>query len=259
MGILNITPDSFYASSRVNEASELLDKAKQMIDEGADILDIGGQSSRPGATPVSQEEELQRVVQAIRSLRSKFPDTLLSVDTYRAAVAKAAVSAGADIINDISAGDLDPDMFEVVRECQVPYILMHMQGIPESMQENPNYGDVTSEVVLYLSKKLRTIRLMGIADAIIDPGFGFGKTLQHNYELMNQLDHLEVLEAPVLVGVSRKSMIHKLLDIDSSEALNGTTVLHTLALQKGAAILRVHDVKEAVEAVKIVTFANTPK
>jgi dihydropteroate synthase len=224
------------------------------VEAGAAFLDIGGYSTRPGADDISEEEELNRVIPVIEMLRKNFPDTILSVDTFRSSVARAAVKAGADIVNDISGGDGDPGMFATVAELRVPYILMHKKGIPKTMQTNPQYNDVVTEVLEHLSRRLHTLREMGVNDVIIDPGFGFGKTMQHNYRLLRNLHLFRMLGQPVLAGVSRKGMIHRLLNTTPENALNGTTAVHVLALQQGAGILRVHDVKEAMEAIKIVNF-----
>ncbi len=253
MGILNITPDSFYGSSRVQHAGELVIKARQMIAEGATILDIGGQSSRPGSKPISAAEELQRVLPAIETVKQNFPETFISVDTFYAAVAKAAVQAGADIINDISAGEMDAAMIDTVASLKIPYIAMHMKGTPATMQQNPVYEDVTGEVLDYFIQKTEQCSKAGINDIILDPGFGFGKTIEHNLQLLKKLEVMQILKKPVMAGLSRKSTIYKILGVTAEEALNGTTVLNTIALTKGATILRVHDVKAAVEAIKLFT------
>lgn len=258
MGILNITPDSFFEGSRYNTEKEIIGKAQQMIDDGATILDVGAYSTRPGADSVTVKEEVNRLDVAMTVLRKHFPDTAISLDTFRSTVAKEIIEKhGPCIINDISGGTLDPHMFHTVAELGVPYILMHIQGTPSNMQENPNYKDVFKETLLFLSERVAKLREIGVADIIIDPGFGFGKSLEHNYELLNRLDGFKILEAPLLVGISRKSMIYKPLGIDANEALNGTTVINTMALLQGANILRVHDVKEAVEAVKIVSLTQS--
>ncbi|MBC6112535.1 dihydropteroate synthase [Pedobacter fastidiosus] len=252
MGILNITPDSFYSNSRTNSIDQALTKAEQFINEGATFIDIGGYSSRPGAKDISEDEELGRLVPVIEKLVETFPEILISVDTFRARVAEESISAGAHIINDISAGDLDEKMFETVARLNVPYIMMHMQGTPQNMQTHPYYKNVLLEVIDYLAKKVADLKALHVHDVIIDPGFGFGKTIEHNYELLNHLEDFKIFKLQVLVGFSRKGMIHKVLETSAAEALNGTTVLNTIALQKGASILRVHDVKEAVECVKLV-------
>ncbi|WP_404982349.1 dihydropteroate synthase [Capnocytophaga granulosa] len=251
MGILNITPDSFYAQSRTTPA-EVLRKAEQMLEEGATFVDIGGYSSRPNAQEVSPQEELQRVVPVVEALVKHFPDIRISVDTFRAEVARESLEAGACIINDISAGQIDPAIWEVVAHYQVPYIAMHMRGTPQTMQTYTEYDKLTKDILYYFSQIKDKARQLRINDLIIDPGFGFSKTLAQNYELMQQLALFKALECPILVGISRKSMIYKLLDTTPETALNGTTVLNTFALLHGADILRVHDVKEAVECVKIV-------
>ena len=251
MGILNITPDSFYAQSRTTPA-EVLRKAEQMLQEGATFVDIGGYSSRSNAQEVSPQEELQRVVPVVEALVKHFPDIRISVDTFRAEVARESLEAGACIINDISAGQIDPAIWEVVAHYQVPYIAMHMRGTPQTMQTYTEYDKLTKDILYYFSQVKDKARQLRINDLIIDPGFGFSKTLAQNYELMQQLALFKALECPILVGISRKSMIYKFLDTTPEAALNGTTVLNTFALLHGADILRVHDVKEAVECVKIV-------
>ena len=252
MGILNVTGDSFYAESRVGTA--LIDKAAVLLEEGAAFLDIGGQSTRPGSIAVGPSEETDRVVPVIEDLLRHFPQALLSVDTYHSAVASAAVKAGACIVNDISGGRLDEAMLSTVAALGVPYVAMHMQGTPETMQRDPHYTDVTREVLEYLGAVDKRATDAGIHDVILDPGFGFGKNRGHNYRLMAELDLLALLDRPILVGVSRKSMIYKTLGVSPEEALNGTTVLHTVALMKGADILRVHDVREAIEAIRLTSL-----
>ena len=252
MGILNVTGDSFYAESRVGTA--LIDKAAVLLEEGAAFLDIGGQSTRPGSIAVGPSEETDRVVPVIEDLLRHFPQALLSVDTYHSAVASAAVKAGACIVNDISGGRLDEAMLSTVASLGVAYVAMHMQGTPETMQQDPHYTDVTREVLEYLGAVDKQATDAGIHDVILDPGFGFGKNRGHNYRLMAELDVLALLDRPILVGVSRKSMIYKTLGISPEEALNGTTVLHTVALMKGADILRVHDVREAIEAIRLTSL-----
>ncbi|WP_454944575.1 dihydropteroate synthase [Capnocytophaga granulosa] len=251
MGILNITPDSFYAQSRTTP-TEVLRKAEQMLQEGATFVDIGGYSSRPNAQEVSPQEELQRVVPVVEALVKHFPDIRISVDTFRAEVARQSLEAGACIINDISAGQIDPAIWEVVAHYQVPYIAMHMRGTPQTKQTYTEYDKLTKDILYYFSQIKDKARQLRINDLIVDPGFGFSKTLAQNYELMQQLALFKALECPILVGISRKTMIYKLLDTTPETALNGTTVLNTFALLHGADILRVHDVKEAVECVKIV-------
>lgn len=252
MGILNITPDSFYSNSRTNSIDEALKKAEQFLNEGATFIDIGGYSSRPGAKDVEANEEIDRLVPVIEALVKTFPEAIISVDTFRAKVAENTILAGAHIINDIAAGDMDELMFETVARLQVPYIIMHMQGTPQTMQQSPVYENVLLEVIDYLAKKIAALKALKVHDIIIDPGFGFGKTIAHNYELLNQMQEFKILQLPVLVGFSRKGMIHKVLKTTAAESLNGTSVLNTIALQKGAGILRVHDVKEAVECVELI-------
>ena len=253
MGILNVTPDSFYAESRTSEADAITARVHQILDEGAAIVDIGAYSSRPGAEVVTPEEEMKRLRKGLEILRRETPDAVVSVDTFRADVARMCVEEyGVAIINDISGGELDENMFATIAQLGVPYILMHMQGTPQDMQQAPRYDNVLSEVFLYFARKVQQLRDLGVKDIVLDPGFGFGKTLEHNYRLMAHLEEFRLFELPLLVGVSRKSMIYRLLDVTPQEALNGTTVLNTLALMKGADILRVHDVRQAVEAVKLV-------
>jgi dihydropteroate synthase len=250
MGILNTTPDSFYAESRTSPQA-LLDRAGQMIAEGADILDMGGQSTRPGSVQIPAEEELERVVPAIEAVRKVFPDCWISIDTYYHKVAKAAVASGADMVNDISAGDDDEDMLPLVASLGIPYIAMHKQGRPETMQLQPTYTQVTQDVTDYFTKKSALFQSLGIQDWILDPGFGFGKTLEHNYTLLRELETLQLLDRPVLVGLSRKGMIQKVLGTDAEGALQGTMILNTLALERKAMILRVHDVREAHDCIKL--------
>ncbi len=251
MGILNVTPDSFYNKGRGNSVSELLDTAGKMIQDGAVILDIGGASSRPGSAIIPQEEELRRILPLTEELRQHFPETWLSVDTYHSGTAREAVYSGAHIINDISSGSVDADMKRTVASLGVPYIPMHMQGLPENMQQNPQYDDVVYEVRDQLRQVCDECHTEGIKDIIIDPGFGFGKTVAHNFSLLSKLHTFRILGKPVLAGISRKSMICKTLDVSPEDALNGTTALHMIALQQGAGILRVHDVKEAIQAIKL--------
>lgn len=251
MGILNITPNSFFDGGKYKTDTEFLKQTELMLEQGADFIDLGAYSSKPGADFVSQEQELARMIPIVELLVKEFPSIILSIDTFRAEVAKQSVQSGAAIINDISAGELDPDMLSVVGQLKVPYILMHMRGNPNTMQSMTDYKDITLEVIQYLSQRVALARENNIVDIILDPGFGFAKTTQQNYELMNKMELLEVFELPLLVGISRKTMIHKLLEITPEKALNGTTVLNTIALQKGANILRVHDVLEAVQTKKI--------
>lgn len=251
MGIINTTPDSFFEGSRYSGTEAVLSIAEKMVIEGASVLDIGGQSTRPGALPVSEQEETDRVVPAIESLRKAFPSVLLSVDTFRSSVAAAAVEAGASLVNDISAGHADKHMLATVAGLKVPYICMHMKGVPETMQQHAFYEDVCREVLDFFIQKTAQCHAAGIHDIIIDPGFGFAKTAEHNFRLLKHLEIFKILQMPVLAGLSRKSSIYKTLGITAAEALNGTTVVNTLALEKGAQILRVHDVKEAVEAIHL--------
>jgi dihydropteroate synthase len=254
MGILNLTPDSFYEGSRYQQEKEILVRAEEILLEGGLFIDIGAVSTRPGAAQVSEEEELRRLVPAVKSIRQHFPEANLSVDSYRTGVVtKVYEEIGGFLVNDISGGTMDGQMFETVAKLGLPYILMHIQGTPDTMQKNPTYQDVVKDVLLSLSEKINTLKLLGVNDIIVDPGFGFGKNLGHNYDLLNSLDSFRLFELPLLVGVSRKAMIWKLLDSSPSESLNGTTVLNTLALMGGADILRVHDVREAVETVKLVS------
>ena len=253
MGILNVTPDSFYAGSRTQTEAEIVRRVKQIVSEGAAIIDIGAYSSRPNADNVSAREEMERLRMGLKILFEIQPDAVVSVDTFRADVARMCVEEyGVAIINDIAAGEMDADMFHTVAAWNVPYIMMHMQGTPQSMQQHPHYDNLLEEVLLYFARKVQQLRDLGVKDIILDPGFGFGKTIEHNYELLSHLEDFRIFELPLLVGVSRKSMIYRLLDITPQEALNGTTVLDTICLLKGADILRVHDVKEAVETVRIV-------
>lgn len=253
MGILNVTPDSFYAESRTSNEEHIAARVQQLMDDGADMIDIGGYSSRSGADDVSPEEEMNRLCRGLRVVRRLYPEVPISVDTFRADVARMCVEEeGADIINDISGGMMDRQMFRTVARLGVPYILMHMQGTPDTMQQAPHYDNLRREVMLYFAERIDRLCQMGAKDIIVDPGFGFGKTLEHNYELFHHLDDFNLFNLPLLVGISRKSMIYKLLGGTPQTSLNGTTVLNTIALMKGVHILRVHDVKEAVEAKRIV-------
>ena len=253
MGILNITPDSFYVGSRMQTEAEIAARAQQILDEGAGIIDIGAYSSRPNAENVSPREEMERLRMGLEILRKTHPGAVISVDTFRADVARMCVEEyGVAIINDIAAGEMDGDMFRTVVELNVPYIMMHMQGTPQNMQQHPHYDNLLKEVFLYFAQKVQQLRDLGMKDIILAPGFGFGKTVEHNYELLAHLEEFRVFELPLLVGISRKSMIYRLLGNTPQDALNGTTVLDTICLLKGADILRVHDVREAVETVKIV-------
>jgi dihydropteroate synthase len=252
MGILNVTPDSFYDGGRYHTINRALKQCARMLQEGAAVIDLGAYSSRPGARFISEEEEIKRILPLLKVIKKEFPDAVISIDTFRALVAELSVQEGAQMINDISAGELDSTMFATVARLKVPYILMHMKGNPQTMCEYAQYGeDILVELYSYFVRKIEQLRKLGVVDLIIDPGFGFAKTLEQNYELLNRLDALNELKLPMLVGVSRKTMIYKLLGITPTEALNGTTVIHTMALLKGANLLRVHDVKPAVEAVRI--------
>lgn len=253
MGILNLTPDSFYAPSRTSDEAAVTARVRQILDEGGTMIDVGAYSSRPGADDVSPEEEMRRLRKGLAVLRKAVPDAVVSVDTFRSDVARMCVEEfGVQMINDISGGELDAAMFKTVAALHVPYILMHMKGTPQTMQEAPRYEHFVEEVFLYFARKVQQLHELGVCDIVLDPGFGFGKTLGHNYELMNRLEDFREFGLPVLVGVSRKSMVYHLLATAPENALNGTTALHTVALMKGAHVLRVHDVKEAVECVKIV-------
>ena len=251
MGIINITPDSFYSGSRSNTEKEILKTAERMLKEGADFLDLGAYSSRPGADDIPVEEELKRMLPAVEAILKEYPEALLSIDTFRARVAEESIKAGAAMINDISAGNLDKNMLKIIAKYQVPYIMMHMKGTPQNMKDLNQYDDLLHDVLFYFSGRIKAARERGINDIIIDPGFGFAKNIEQNYELLSKLELFQNLELPLLVGVSRKSMIWKKLNISADEALNGTTVLNTAALLKGANILRVHDVKEAMESIKL--------
>ncbi len=251
MGILNVTPDSFYDGGRFRNKSSILKQVDTMLDEGATFIDIGAYSSRPGADHVSETEELNRILPIIEFLVKNFPNILISVDTFRSNVAKACVEVGACMINDISAGQQDDNMFATIAELNIPYIMMHMRGTPQTMQKLTDYDDLIKALTLYFSERIASARTVGIVDLIIDPGFGFAKTLKQNFELLNKLEILKTIDLPILAGVSRKSMIYKTLDTSAEGALNGTTALHMVALQKCSSILRVHDVKEAVECVTL--------
>lgn len=251
MGIINTTPDSFYSGSRTNVVDDILLRAEKMINDGATILDIGGQSTRPNSQLVPAEEEIKRVLPAIEAIHKKFPKQIISVDTFYAGVAKEAVHAGAAIVNDVSAGTMDADLFSTVAALNVPYVLMHMLGKPQTMQQNPEYKNVTLDVFDSLNFKIATLTKLGMHNIIVDVGFGFGKTTSHNFQLLRELSFFKQLNKPVMVGLSRKASIYKTLAVTAEEALNGTTVMHTLALLNGANIVRVHDVKEAVQAIKL--------
>lgn len=252
MGILNITPDSFYDGGKIKGLNNALRHSEKMLSEGATFIDVGGYSSRPGADDIDEQEELQRVLPVVKSLLKEFPSVLLSIDTFRSKVAKHCLEIGGTMINDISAGGLDDKMMETVADFQVPYIMMHMKGSPQTMKQQTAYEDLIGEILFYFSKRIAMARTLHINDIIVDPGFGFAKNSEQNYVLLKKLDLLQMIELPVLVGLSRKSMIYKKLNLDAKNALNGTTALNMIALQKGANILRVHDVKEAVECTKLI-------
>ena len=252
MGIINATPDSFFSGSRANYLDAIVEKTALLLNNGADIIDIGGVSTRPGADEVSEEEELERLIPAIQIIVKEFPNVILSVDTFRSNVVKLAVNEGASIINDISCGEYDVKMFETIAKLDVPYVLMHSRGTAKTMQNLTNYKNVVTDVIYELSVKITKLRALGVKDIIVDPGFGFAKTIEQNFKLLKNLSYFKVLDCPVLVGLSRKSMIYKSLNVSPEEALNGTTVLNTIATVNGAAILRVHDAKEAKEVVELV-------
>ncbi|PWH83105.1 dihydropteroate synthase [Algibacter marinivivus] len=252
MGILNITPDSFYDGGSHKNEDEILNHVEYMLNEGATFIDVGAYSSRPNANHVSETEELSRIITIIKLILKAFPETLISIDTFRSEVAKQCIEAGACLINDISAGLLDENMLQTIANLKVPYIMMHMRGTPQTMQQQTEYDDLIKDVLFYFSERIAAAKALGIVDIIVDPGFGFAKTLEQNFELLNKLELFKMIEKPLLAGISRKSMIYKTLDTSAQEALNGTSVLNTIALQKGASILRVHDVKEAMECIKLV-------
>jgi dihydropteroate synthase len=252
MGIINATPDSFYSGSRIGGIDAVLQKTEQMINDGADIIDIGGQSTRPNSKRISVDEESERVIPFVEAVHKNFPQTIISIDSFYSMVVKKAVAAGASIVNDVSAGTIDENLVPTVASLKVPYVLMHMKGDPQTMQQNPAYNNVVLDVFDFLNQKINQLHSAGIVDIIVDPGFGFGKTIEHNFELLNGLNFFRQLSKPVLVGMSRKATVYKTLGINSGEALNGTTVLNTIALLNGASILRVHDVKEAKQAIQLV-------
>ncbi|MBN1113336.1 MAG: dihydropteroate synthase [Bacteroidales bacterium] len=258
MGILNVTPDSFYDGGKYCSDEEITNRAKEIIAEGADIIDIGAYSSRPGAKDISEQEESEIIFNALSIVRREFPDAIISVDTFRASIAdKAITNFDVQIINDISAGEADEEMFNIIAKHNVPYIIMHMQGTPQTMQQNPTYDNVSLDIVKYFSNKVDKLRLMGVNDIVIDPGFGFGKTIEHNYQLLKNLNHFKVLNLPILAGLSRKSMLYKPLNLTANDALTATISANTIAILNGANILRVHDVKQAVESVKLVGLYNS--
>lgn len=257
MGILNVTPDSFYDGGRFTSEEKVLVQVEKMLNDGADIIDVGGMSSRPGAEIIKPEQELERVLPVVKLISNTYPESIVSIDTVNAKVAKECIEAGASIINDISAGLIDKSMFKTVAALKVPYILMHMQGLPENMQLNPKYeNNIVLEIIDFFSNRIKELEALGITDIIIDPGFGFGKTIEHNYQILKQLNDFSIFDKPILAGLSRKSMIYKPLGISASEALNGTSVLNAFALQNSASILRVHDVKEAKETIKLLSYLN---
>ena len=256
MGILNITDDSFFDGGQYILEEKYISRVAEMLDEGADIIDIGAQSTRPGAHEVGAKQEIERLIPVLNNLAKQFPKAVLSVDTWHARVAEQAITSGANMINDISGGTFDMEMMETMADLQVPYVLMHTGGRPNKMQENPKYKNVVKEVIYFLSKQMDKLNQIGVNDVIIDPGFGFGKTLEHNYEIMKHLDQFNFLEAPILVGISRKSMIYNALNINADSALNGTIALNMIALKNGATFLRVHDVKAAKEVVKLHQLLN---
>ncbi|NQY67330.1 MAG: dihydropteroate synthase [Flavobacteriales bacterium] len=259
MGILNITPDSFYDGGKYLQHNNIADQVKTMLADGATIIDIGGYSSRPNAIDITITEETERVVPIIELLVKEFPNIVISIDTFRSDVARAAVNAGASLINDISGGNLDKKMFETVADLNVPYILMHMQGSPQTMQKNPSYNNVVKEIMSFFSSRIEALKKLGVNDIILDPGVGFGKNTVHNYIILNNLEDFKIFNLPILVGVSRKSLINKVLDTAPENALNGTTVVNTFSLLNSANILRVHDVNEAMESIKIMDFSNKVK
>ncbi len=256
MGILNLTPDSFYDGGKFKDETLALKQVEKMLIEGATFIDVGAYSSRPKAEDISESEELQRILPIVDLILKEFPDVLLSIDSFRSETAKQCIEAGACIINDISAGKLDDNMLLTAANLRVPYIMMHMKGTPQTMQQQAHYENLLKEILFYFSERIAAARALGIVDLIVDPGFGFAKTVEQNYELLNHLQLLKILEKPILIGISRKSMVYKPLDLSPKEALNGTTVLNTIAVQKGASILRVHDVKEAIECIKLMDHLN---
>ena len=254
MGVLNVTPDSFYDGGIYSSEKKILKQVEKMVLDGADIIDVGGYSSKPGATSITIEEEEKRVIPIIKLIYKTFKESIISVDTFRSEISEKSINAGASIINDISGGDLDNNIYKIAGKYKTPYIIMHMRGNPSNMQNNPVYKNINYEIIKDLSKKIDLAQNNGVCDIIIDPGFGFGKTIEHNYQILNNLKLYKILDKPILVGISRKSMIYKLLKTEPSKALNGTTVLNTIALINGANILRVHDIKEAKEVIKLCSF-----
>jgi dihydropteroate synthase len=252
MGIVNLGPDSFFDGGKYTTRWEVLKRADKLLSDGADILDLGAATTRPGASLVDTQTERKRLMPALELVVKEFPNAIISIDTYNSVIAREAIERGAHIINDISAGEFDPLMFATIAHLQVPYIIMHIKGVPENMQIDPSYEDLVREITLYFAEKISRLRELGVHDIIIDPGFGFGKNVEDNYKLLNKLDYFKIFELPILAGFSRKSMINRVIKTDPSRALNGTTVLNTIALEKGASILRVHDAREAWEAIRIV-------
>ena len=257
MGILNLTDDSFFDGGKHNSENKALKQTEKLLEDGATIIDIGAYSSRPNARHISTDEEWQRLENNLKNINNEFPSAILSIDTFRSEIARRSIEVGGDLINDISAGELDGKMFDTIAQLKVPYIIMHMKGTPQNMQDNPQYDCIEDEVKIYFEKKVNQLNEKGVKDIIIDPGFGFGKTLEHNYQLLNRLEHLHALNLPLLAGVSRKSMIYKPLGTDAEHALNGTSIIHTMCLDKGVSILRAHDVRETMECVKLTNFAKT--
>ncbi len=253
MGILNITPDSFYDGGKFNSKKEIISQTKKMLDDGATFIDVGAYSSRPNATHISEKEELERILPIIKLLVNEFPTILISVDTFRSNIADACIKAGACMINDISGGNLDPKMFAIIAKHQIPYILMHSKGTPQNMQDNPTYKDTISEIASYFKNKVTVLKQLNVKDIVLDVGFGFGKTIEHNYKILANLESFNNFNLPILVGMSRKSMLYKVLNSKPEKMLNATSIVNTIALQKGATILRVHDVKEAMECIKLIS------
>jgi dihydropteroate synthase len=256
MGVLNVTPDSFYDGGKYKDEKSILQQTKKMLSEGATFIDVGAYSSRPGAAHITEEEEMKRILPVVELLQTNFPSILISIDTFRSRIAQKCIENGAAMVNDISGGNADRKMFETVAKLQVPYIAMHMQGTPQNMQNNPTYTNIVQEIIQKFSHTAFTLKSLGLKDLVLDVGFGFGKTIEHNYELLQNLDLFQSLDCPILTGISRKSMLYKPLETTAQGALNATTVAHTIALQKGSQILRVHDVKEAVETVKILELTR---
>ncbi len=256
MGILNLSTNSFYDGGKYRSRKEILNQCQRMINEGAEIIDIGAHSSKPGSIPIDEAKERDIILPAVKLIRNSFSKVVISIDTFRSSVARDSINNGADMINDISSGSLDKYMFETIANLQVPYVIMHMQGVPENMQNNPQYENVMEQITGFLKRKLRKLKKLGAKNIIIDPGFGFGKTVNHNYKILNNLNDLRILDSPILVGLSRKSMIYKPLETSATNSLNGTSIAHSIAIKNGANILRVHDVLEAKECIKILNLAK---